>query len=324
MKIAVVAVIVFALLSSLALGLEDIEVVYAQVHSGICINSDGSVSGTDKILQDGNVYVLTGNLSSGIKIQKSYITIDGAGYFIEGNGEGIGVDLSNSRGQDPSRTQINNVTVKNLQIINFYFAISNENTNNNTFIGNYIANCDTGFWIIGSANNTLNYNTIKECVTGISINYSGGGNVIVENNLIDISVLVWLSPQPMVDRNYWSNYVAKYPNATEIGNSGIWDTPYNYGASLGNFTDNHPLVNPVIPPSNNENTAPAITPTITPAHSPTATPILSPTRSPIQQPTPSHSAIPYYGVDYTTRLIIIILVTLVIISLLVYVTKRRQ
>ena len=48
-----------------------------------------------------------------------------------------------------------------------------------------------------------------------------------------------------MDRNYWSDYLTKYPNAKEIGNSGIWDTPYNYGGSLGDFTDNHPLIEPV-------------------------------------------------------------------------------
>ncbi len=29
-----------------------------------------------------------------------------------------------------------------------------------------------------------------------------------------------------VDRNYWSDYFAKYPNATEIDSLGVGDTPY--------------------------------------------------------------------------------------------------
>jgi LPXTG-motif cell wall-anchored protein len=36
--------------------------------------------------------------------------------------------------------------------------------------------------------------------------------------------------------------LTRYPNATEIGNTGIWDTPYE-GHEF--FTDNHPLVEPV-------------------------------------------------------------------------------
>jgi len=53
-----------------------------------------------------------------------------------------------------------------------------------------------------------------------------------------------------------------------------------------------------------------------------ATPLPS---SPTQQSTPSPSAIPYYGVDYTPRLIIIVLVALaVVVGLLVYFKKKRR
>jgi parallel beta-helix repeat protein len=45
--------------------------------------------------------------------------------------------------------------------------------------------------------------------------------------------------------NYWSDYSARYPNATEVDNSGIWNTPY---AVYGNVADNHPLMNrPKVP-----------------------------------------------------------------------------
>jgi parallel beta-helix repeat protein len=247
MKRTVSALTLISMLSvSLFYGLS-IHSVEADATATIYIRADGSVEGTDKIHRDGDVYTLTGNIPSGIRVQKSYIVIEGAGYAIEGSGEEVGIDLSaNYSLQSP--IYVNNVTVKNLRIVNCYYGISNENTDNNTFIGNYIADCDTAVWITGSQNNTLTYNMIKDCITGISINYGSGGNVITENNMINdrgSSVLVWLSPEPTVDRNYWSDYLTRYPNAKEIGNSGIWDTPYNYGGSLGNFTDNHPLVEPV-------------------------------------------------------------------------------
>jgi hypothetical protein len=41
--------------------------------------------------------------------------------------------------------------------------------------------------------------------------------------------------------NYWSDYLTRYPNASEIGSSGIGDTPYVIGA---NNTDNYPLMAP--------------------------------------------------------------------------------
>ena len=60
-----------------------------------------------------------------------------------------------------------------------------------------------------------------------------------------------MAKPPIVDRNYWSNYTAEYPNAKELYNSGIWDTPNVYdkfvGGSHGNYSaiDYHPLVNPI-------------------------------------------------------------------------------
>jgi parallel beta-helix repeat protein len=44
--------------------------------------------------------------------------------------------------------------------------------------------------------------------------------------------------------NYWSDYVGKYPNATERGNLGIWDTPYVIEGAKQ--SDPYPLVYPVV------------------------------------------------------------------------------
>lgn len=51
-----------------------------------------------------------------------------------------------------------------------------------------------------------------------------------------------------MDRNYWSNYTAKYPNATEVEELGIWDTPYiddRYIGATSRSIDYHLLVNPI-------------------------------------------------------------------------------
>jgi parallel beta-helix repeat protein len=218
--------------------------VKSQFLGSVHINPDGSVTGTSNIQRNGNLYTLTGNISGGIQVQKSGIIIDGAGYAVQGNGTGRGIDLSNGHGEDPSRTPSSNVTVRNLRIVNFAPGIDNRQSNNNTFYGNYIANCDPGIWVGGSGH-TIMYNTIEDNVNGISITYAGGNNIIYKNNMINSDIMVWLSPQPTVDRNYWSDYTTKYPNAKEIGNTGIWDTPYDYGGSGGTLLDYHPLVNPV-------------------------------------------------------------------------------
>ena len=211
----------------------------AQFLGSVYINPDGSVAGTDSIQRDGDVYTLTGNISGGIQIQKSHIVLDGAGYAVEGNGDGRGIDLSNGRGQDPSRPEVGNVTVKNLKIVNFYYGVDNANTNNNTFMGNYIANCVNSYWIIGSSNNIIKYNTLMNAT--IAINYAGS-NHVAKNNFINCWLTVWLSTQPFVDGNYWSAYSTRYPDAKEIGDTGVWDTPYEYWESVA---DNHPQTKPI-------------------------------------------------------------------------------
>jgi parallel beta-helix repeat protein len=178
----------------------------------VYIRADGSIEGTDKIQRSGDIYTLTGDISGWIVVQKSYILLDGAGYSVQGNGTGVGIDLSNNRGSDPSRPKISNVTVKNVQIVNFDCGIEHVNTSNNTIIGNYIADCFTGINVRGSPNNVLiKNNTSANNVNGISIAYSGGNQIITENNMINDVVssnnviIVWLSDQPKIDRNYWSD-----------------------------------------------------------------------------------------------------------------------
>jgi putative cofactor-binding repeat protein len=81
------------------------------------IKSDGTVGGTDKIQQNGNVYTFTDNIDapkSGLLVEKDNVVIDGAGYTLKGKGVDVGIYV---RGMQ-------DVTVENLRIEGFTVGIS--------------------------------------------------------------------------------------------------------------------------------------------------------------------------------------------------------
>jgi hypothetical protein len=71
-----VMVLCFAVVS-----IPQIEVVKAE--STVYIRADGSVEGTDKILQDGNVYAFTENINGSVVVERDNIVIDGAGFILQ-------------------------------------------------------------------------------------------------------------------------------------------------------------------------------------------------------------------------------------------------
>ncbi len=242
-RTAIALTLVILFLFSFLFGQMLVQPAKSQFLGRVQINPDGSIIGTDKIQHNGNIYTLTSNISEGIQIQKSNILLDGAGYAITGNGTGTGVDLTNNREQDISRPTINNVTVKNLKIINFSLGIENTNAYNNTLINNYIENCSVHGIEIASNGTAVMYNTLKD--TNIRLFYVGNNNNITQNNFMNSELIVWMYLEaPLVDRNYWSNYTIRYPDAKELDNTGVWDTPYYVHFGSG-FTDYHPLIEPV-------------------------------------------------------------------------------
>ena len=94
------ALILLLLLVLLLVSFPQIGIVKAE--STIYIRADGSVEGTDKIQQEGNVYTFTSNIYDSIVVERDNIVVDGAGYTLEG----APIWLENRR----------NVTIKNMQI----------------------------------------------------------------------------------------------------------------------------------------------------------------------------------------------------------------
>jgi len=109
---------------------------------------------------------------------------------------------------------------------------------------------------VESTGNIINENTIINNELGLvyDLNFNYGDtsdNYIYHNNFVNNSLQAasivedgspnfWDDGYPS-GGNYWSDYEEIYPNATEIDDSGIWDTPYLID---GNNRDNYPLVEP--------------------------------------------------------------------------------
>ncbi len=249
-----------------------IQVVEAQTYQAITIKPDGSVEPGTSLLQrsaSGTTYTFKGDIFGSIMVQKSYITIDGAGHTLQDQ-SGSGITLA---GPDLSHRECKGVLVMNLRLRNCGEGIYSVGASNNSFIGNYFEK--SGMHLMASekyVGNQVKYNTFNDTVIFVDYNL-GGLDVITENNFYGSSIWVGLSDAPIVDKNYWSDYKAKYPNAKEVGRSGIWDTPYVSSNPVGDNTciDYHPLVNPITNFKFPDSSKPNTTPSPSPSPSPTST-----------------------------------------------------
>ena len=146
----------------------------------VYIRADGSIDPPDApIQQDGNIYTLTGNITSdadGIVVKRDNIIINGAGYTIQGTGSydsnGIGIYFSLLHLEEKRLT---NITVENLQIINFTRGIYLYLSTNCLISGNKITNNQVGVELGYSSNNTISGNNI-------TANNNGGVMVFYSNN----------------------------------------------------------------------------------------------------------------------------------------------
>ncbi|MEM3612415.1 MAG: M14 family zinc carboxypeptidase [Candidatus Bathyarchaeia archaeon] len=251
------------------------------------IRGDGGIDPPDApiITYDNITYAFVGDINGSIVIERSYITLDGAGYTLQGVGAEFGI-------QSVSAV---NVTVQNIKITGFqialdicqarYWVITNNSitnngvgirvyylSSNNTVIENHIVNNGNGIKISAYAksNNIVN-NTIVDCDIGVVITsfYSEDGynnvmgnwfinndcgvfidkpehNTFYHNNFVSNAYQVYIYGET---ENIWDNgSEGNYwsdYNGTDANGDGIGDTPYIINQ---NNMDNYPLMQPWAPP----------------------------------------------------------------------------
>lgn len=196
---------------------------------------------------------------------------------------------------------------------------------NNTIYGNHLANNRVGIQIgfdpslheyYPSSNTTFYHNNLLSNVENVRIERAQDGSLPSNH---------WDNGN---EGNYWSDYLTRYPNASEIGNTGIGDTPYSIFMQDGSLIDqdHYPLMVPFDISSINlefpewEYTPPSLSPL--PSLSPEPTPSTSPSPSPLplQEPTSTPEPFPTTLVVATSGAS----VAVVGLGLLVYFKKRER
>ncbi len=232
-------ILLLVLPSSILIG-SNYSLVNAETYeTAIIITSEGDIVGTSLIRRDGNFYNFTGDIYGTINVEKSGITIDGTGFSLSG---GSGIDLRENKKLDLSPAY-GNVTVKNVR---FYGSGIHASSNGNIFINNTFEGGGISLRYNENPEVLIKHNVFINCEYALSVDYASGVTV-VENDFINSKIGLHLYGRASFDRNYWSDYKTVYPNAKEIGNIGIWDTPYNSSTTALDFSfvDYNPLVNPI-------------------------------------------------------------------------------
>jgi parallel beta-helix repeat protein len=204
-------ILLILLLTGLLIFAFDVSLVWAG--GTIYIRPDGTIDPpTAPISRDGDLYTFTDNISDTFVIERDNIVINGAGYTLQGPGNGT-VLLGRS-----------NVTIRNMKIEAHWSGINLDVCSNITVEGTTIRDNDYGVMLWNSANNRFYHNNF----------INNTGNVYIAPSYWN----AWDDGYPS-GGNYWDDY-----GGTDANGDGIGDTPYSISS---NNQDNYPLMEPWTP-----------------------------------------------------------------------------
>ncbi|MDW8004292.1 MAG: NosD domain-containing protein [Thermofilaceae archaeon] len=170
----------------------------------VYIRGDGSIETEPQaqvpLLRNGNTYILTGDLSGSLIVERDNLVLDGRGYRLY-KPESVTEDYNGIE----VRGRVN-VTVKNFVIEGYAYGIYSERSSRVFLVENVVANCYRGISILKSSNHRIERSTLRNCREAIRFGSSGDsavlGNIIRENKY---GLFISLSHTSLVEGNVVQN-----------------------------------------------------------------------------------------------------------------------
>jgi len=123
---------------------------------------------------------------------------------------------------------------------------------------NTVSSCNVGLYATSSVASYVRGNTVTGCAVGFYAYEIG--QMVYWNNFVGNTVqaqineyrngwILWYNEQENTG-NYWSDYLTRYPDAEEVGETGVYNTPYVIREDSTTLNkDFFPLVNQYVPPA---------------------------------------------------------------------------